>query len=551
MRLTVGLPFALLLLAGWIIPAIAVEQDSGSGEASAKWSARSRDGLYDVTLTPVSTQVEIGEFQPWVVRVTLPNGSPVYPASIGIGGGMQRHGHGLPTQPQVTAYGGQGDYLVEGVRFSMEGAWRLSVYIQSAHGNDRADVDMELTIGSPAKACGDCPPRTGAGEGIWTGRELRILESLRLDADDAPLPAPSNKYAASEAAAALGRRLFFDSRLSGNGKVSCATCHQPDRYYTDGLPRSRGTGQVARNAPTVVGAAWQRWFYWDGRRDSLWAQSLIPFEAAEEMGGSRLAVIRTVSGDPKYRELYAALFGELPAATFWEFMPEHAGPYGQESVQDNWARLSSDTRSRINRIYSNLGKSIAAFERTLTPQETRFDRYVKALPGRAEPSAESRLSADEIAGAKLFMDPGRTQCLQCHNGTVLSNGDFHNIGTGTFTGPQLDYGRVFGLRAVLMDEFNCLGPYSDAEPAQCVDLRFLNKDSHVPLEGAFKVPSLRGLKYTAPYFHDGRFATLSDVLGYYNAPPDQSLSGPHELRPLGLTDEEISQLELFLLTLSH
>jgi cytochrome c peroxidase len=412
---------------------------------------------------------------------------------------------------------------------------------------------MELTIDSPvAMACTDCADRGTPEPDTWTDRERRVLLSLLLPGpDDSPPVTASNRFSSSEAAAELGRKMFFDRRLSGNGQVSCATCHQPDRYYTDGLPLSRGTGQVARNAPTIVGAAYQRWFYWDGRRDSLWAQALIPFEAASEMGGSRLAVIRAVSKDPEYRQLYESIFDELPAAALWESLPADAGPYGEEDIRNNWAGLSSEIRSRINLTYSNLGKSIAAFERTLRPPETRFDRYVRALDGAGDPPAQSRLSEDEVAGARLFMDSAKTQCLQCHNGHMLSNGDFHNIGTGSFTGPNLDFGRVFGLRAVLMDEFNCLGPYSDAEPAQCVDLRFLNRDAHIPLEGAFKVPTLRGLKHTAPYFHDGRFPTLREVLEYYNSPPDKRVSGPHELRPLGLTDKEISQLERFLLALSH
>jgi cytochrome c peroxidase len=148
------------------------------------------------------------------------------------------------------------------------------------------------------------------------------------------------------------------------------------------------------------------------------------------------------------------------------------------------------------------------------------------------------------------MDKSRTQCLQCHNGPMLSNGGFHNIGSGNFTGELLDFGRVFGIRAVLTDEFNCLGPYSDAEPDDCQELTYLNTDSHVPLEGAFKVPSLRHLLQTAPYFHDGRFATLREVMEYYTTPPAFEVVGPHELRELHLSEDEVSELVQFLGTLS-
>jgi len=148
------------------------------------------------------------------------------------------------------------------------------------------------------------------------------------------------------------------------------------------------------------------------------------------------------------------------------------------------------------------------------------------------------------------MDAGKTQCLQCHNGPTLSNGDFHNIGTGTFSGEHLDFGRVFGLQAVLIDEFNCLGPFSDARAKDCTELRFLNKRQHVPLEGSFKTPSLRNVAQTAPYFHDGSKATLEEVLAHYNMPPSKNQVGDHELKALGLTAKELEQLAAFLLTLS-
>ena len=131
------------------------------------------------------------------------------------------------------------------------------------------------------------------------------------------------------------------------------------------------------------------------------------------------------------------------------------------------------------------------------------------------------VSESQILGAKLFIDQEKTQCLQCHNGPMLTNGGFHNIGSGVFSGPNMDYGRVFGLQSVLMDEFNCLGKYSDAAPSECTDLKYLSRDKHQGLQGAFKVPTLRFLDKTGPYFHDGRFDQLKDVmlwlifLGFY------------------------------------
>jgi cytochrome c peroxidase len=149
------------------------------------------------------------------------------------------------------------------------------------------------------------------------------------------------------------------------------------------------------------------------------------------------------------------------------------------------------------------------------------------------------------------VDEPKTRCLRCHNGPMLTNGGFHNVGTGTFGGERPDFGRAFGLRAVLLDEFNCVGPFSDARREACLELRFLNKDAHIPLDGAFKTPSLRNVSATAPYAHDGRFADLDQVLRHYNTPPAVTSSGPHELGPLGLTDQELRHLRAFLFALAE
>jgi cytochrome c peroxidase len=134
---------------------------------------------------------------------------------------------------------------------------------------------------------------------------------------------------------------------------------------------------------------------------------------------------------------------------------------------------------------------------------------------------------------------------------LFSNGGFHNVATGSFEGERLDFGRALGLRAVLLDEFNCLGPFSDAKPEECRELRFLNRDAHIPLDGAFRTPTLRNLAATAPYGHDGRFADLGQVLRHYNAPPSVEQAGPHELAPLGLAEHELEQLRAFLLALGE
>jgi len=229
-------------------------------------------------------------------------------------------------------------------------------------------------------------------------------------------------------------------------------------------------------------------------------------------------------------------------------LPEQAGPFGSNKVKNAWFRLPKALKKPINTVYVNIGKALEAYQRTLHFKPSRFDHYVASLQTKTH-SEKTSLSADEIAGLKLFIDAGKTQCLQCHNGPLFSNKEFHNVGSGVFSGGKLDFGRVFGLQVVLMDEFNCLGPYSDAEPSQCTSLRFLNKSPHVPLQGSFKTPSLRNVSATAPYFHDGRFNTLKQVIEHYRRPPKKN--GSHELLDLELTEEEVSQLVSFLMSLSE
>ena len=372
------------------------------------------------------------------------------------------------------------------------------------------------------------------------------LASLHLSRAGAPPPRPSNRVADDPAAATFGRLLFFDPRFSADEKTSCATCHRPELAFTDGKARAVGAAGEGRNTPTVLGAAWQSWFYWDGRRDSLWAQALIPFEAPEEMGSDRVAVVRAVASDADYSKRYEALFGPLPAPDF-KRLPEHAGPFAGPERRRAWIRLNAGDRGTVDSIYANLGKAIEAYQRTLRYRPTRVDRHVDVVLGRE--AGPSPLSAEERLGLSLFVDTERTDCLRCHNGPHLTNGDFHNIGTGTFTGARLDLGRAVGLTAVRMDPFNCLGPFSDAEPEECSDLRFLNPDPHLPLEGAFKVPGLRELTRTGPYFHDGSKATLRDVIEHYRQPPFDP-THPHELRPLSLSDAEAEALVAFLRALS-
>lgn len=375
----------------------------------------------------------------------------------------------------------------------------------------------------------------------WTVDERQVLASLALN-NLPEVPAdPSNRYADNPRAAALGQRLFFDTRLSQNGKVACATCHQPERNFTDGLPRSQGIGQTARKSMSVVGAAYSPFLFWDGRKDSLWAQALGPLEDPNEHGLNRTRLAHLVA--QYYRPDYEGIFGPLPNM---RKLPPRAGPVKDAGARAAWREMKAEERQAVTNVFVNVGKAIAAYERRLSPAPSRFDRYVGALERKDWKAMKSALGETEVAGLKLFI--GKANCTTCHSGPLLTNQDFHNTGVPAL--PELsDRGRALGAQRVRADDFNCLSSYSDAAPQACAELRFL-KVNAATLERAFKVPSLRNATRAAPYMHAGQFATLRQVLAHYNRAPSAP-TGRSELVPLGLSETEIGQLEAFLHSLEN
>ena len=350
----------------------------------------------------------------------------------------------------------------------------------------------------------------------WTDRELTTLRSLWLGSLAPLAPDPSNAVSDSLDAARLGHRLFFDPRMSGTGTISCSTCHQPERRFTDGLPKGVAIGMSARNTPSIVGVAHSPWLYWDGRKDSLWSQALSPLEDPNEHGSNRADIARLIADDADYRAAYISVFG-IP--------PSHA------------------SRDAINRTFANVGKAIAAYERLLLPGPSRFDQYVEATIAD-DGTRNAVFNEDEIHGLRLFI--GDANCTQCHNGPLLTNHEFHNTGVISFPGDLPDKGRVVGAREVLADPFNCLGQYSDATSTDCAEIEFVRTGPE--LIGAVRTPSLRNLAGTGPFMHKGQISTLSATLAHYNAAP-AAMIGHNEAKPLNFSKRELRQLEAFLHTL--
>ena len=154
--------------------------------------------------------------------------------------------------------------------------------------------------------------KKAADSPAWSEAEIATLRSLWIGSLPSLPPDPSNAVADDPAAAALGQRMFFDPRFSANGEIACVTCHLPEKAFTDGLGRAQGMGETRRGAPTLIGAAYNAWFFWDGRSDSQWSQALGPLENELEHGGSRNQYAHVLYADPVYREQYESIFGALP-----------------------------------------------------------------------------------------------------------------------------------------------------------------------------------------------------------------------------------------------
>jgi cytochrome c peroxidase len=369
-----------------------------------------------------------------------------------------------------------------------------------------------------------------------------VLQRLSLDSLP-PLPAdPTNAVADDPRAAKLGHQLFFDARLSANGAVSCATCHQPERRFSDGLPKGRGIGLSGRNTPSIVGTAYSPWLYWDGRRDSQWAQALSPLEDPAEHGGNRMQYVRFVSTDPEYRTQYEALFGPLPDFSDTSRFPEAAAPLEDPKVSAAWLAMTDEDRHGVNRVFANIGKAIAAYERLIMPGPSRFDLYVRSLLKGNDDTSQAMLSDEEILGLQLFIDEAR--CTECHNGPLLTNNEFHNTGVLSFPGELPDRGRIDGLKQVLADHFNCLGKFSDNPDRKCSELTYVR--TGIELIGATRTPSLRNLGGTAPYSHKGQNETLADLLDLYNRAPLAMIGHNEAEEKLNLSRRDLKQLEAFL-----
>ncbi len=297
---------------------------------------------------------------------------------------------------------------------------------------------------------------------------------------------------------ALGKRLFFDKRLSGDATISCGTCHDPQRAFTDGMALSQGYPGTLyfRNTPTIINAAHQKYFYWDGRMSGDDLPSVVRDHIAEAhfMQADGRLVIERVRQVPIYEEAFEKVFGGEPT-------------------------------------YGRILNAVTAFVRSINSVDAPIDKY---LAGN-----KSALSDSAQRGLELFN--GKADCIRCHYGPMMTDAKFHSVGVtpnpDIFSTPErhITFRRFFrtigvGEYASLRFDYGCACvSKDDAQQAQ------------------FRTPSLREVANTAPYMHNGTLATLEEVVAFYNAGGGiaSSPAGHNkdkQLRPLGLTPQDQSDL---------
>ncbi len=426
---------------------------------------------------------------------------------------------------------------------------------------------MALIVSGMAVGCGSEPADGSASttaEGgtstdpVSPGAALRTALAVEFADDEwqrvlqhsplAPAPAdPTNRFAASDSAAALGRALFYDRGLSSDGSVGCVSCHLPEHALADGRALAQGVGPVRRNAPALWNVGHNRWFFWDGRADTLWAQALVPLEDPREHAFSRVGVVRHLQADAALRAAYEDVFGPLP-----ELPPEpaHAAPFPdhvRHPFRLAWLDMEAGDREAVDAAFANVGKALAAFVTRFSSDAAPFDRFVASLR-TGDREGLGALNASAQRGLKLFMGSGN--CWVCHTGPNFTDREFHDIRVPARVGLPEDFGRLKGMQRLFASEFRSDGIHSDDAEDGEVKIGYLNRDGHFGWR-QFKTPSLRNVSLTAPYMHQGQLATLEDVVRYYSTLEGavESVHPEKILAPLDLDAGQQADLVAFLRSL--
>jgi cytochrome c peroxidase len=307
---------------------------------------------------------------------------------------------------------------------------------------------------------------------------------------------------------ALGRKLYFDTRLSKDGTLACATCHDVSRGFTDHRSVSEGIGDHLgkRSAPTTMNAALLQSQFWDGRAPSLEEQAKLPILNPIEMGHPDAAsAMLGVNADPAYQALFQKAYARAPN-------------------------------------YEDLGRAIASFERTLIFLDAPFDRFAAGDAKALSPAAQR--------GLALFN--GKARCVSCHminsSNPIGTDNLFHNIGVSA---------RKQNFEALAEQALRVLQQSNNTEAVDKLAIqtdmselgRFLVTKKREDI-GAFKTEQLRNVGLTAPYMHDGSLHTLWDVMDHYNKGGETNAYLDGGIEPLNLSESEINDVVAFLFALT-
>lgn len=424
-----------------------------------------------------------------------------------------------------------------------------------------------LAVGLLASGCEVTPPpvEQDAGRLMDAGEDTSDVpkvefewhekeEIYKMSPEDMGPPTEStNAVADDPRAVQMGHFLFFDERLSANGEVSCATCHQPDHGFADPDPvSSTELGTTGRHSPTLLNVAYKLWYFWDGRTDSLWSQATQPMEAFNEMGYTRLQLAHLVAQDDELRQAYEDIFGALPDLSDTSRFPEKGRPVPGEPSHEfhqAWESMTEADQKTINRIFTNVAKTISAYELQLVSLDSPFDTFVEGL--REEDEAKQQaISPSAQRGLKLFLN--EAQCSACHHNELLSAHTFHNLGLAKADWiDEPDLGRYSGVEALINDPFNALGEYSDDRSGGAA-VRTSGARQTDEQKGQFRVAMLRNIALTPPYMHAGQFETLEDVVSFYSELDQEPSVGTRdrEFNVIGLSDDKIADLVAFMESLT-
>jgi cytochrome c peroxidase len=431
-----------------------------------------------------------------------------------------------------------------------------------------------------------CSPRD------FTSREMELLEGLTGLAD--PPVDRSNAYERSPAAIQLGHTLYYDRGFSGvavnqdlaghdvpYGRtypggplfISCADCHDPLQGGIDHTSEpnqvSIGAGVFNVNAPSTINLAYQDLYFWNGRADSVWAVSAIAAEASVAFNGNRLAIGWSLF--ERYRIEYEDAFPDHPLpfnALDAPFRFPRNGKPGRnamscdpgtgEPFDDSYDCMGEEDRTAVTRTLVNFAKALAAFQSTLLSTSSAFDRHLDG----GDP-----MSVEAIRGARLFV--GKAACIECHSTPLLTDRKFHNTGVpGSEAAPPsvadcnipnvcdcpngaecIPWGAYDGAARLAASPWRRDGKWSD-DPTDDSRARHYSRELTGDLVGAWRTPSLRDVALTAPYMHNGVYATLEDVIWHYDRGGTRagvaSENKSPALSPLGLDPEEVHDLVAFL-----